>query len=196
MRNIKKAESLKRFGARLRQIRETAEISQEQIQYATGITQSHLSMIESGRLNTVTYRSTRRIFRSWRVPAPAIRRPGSRVWHPQEKRCQISKEKRDRSILVSEKKPGSHFKDKSYSVKILVNTPIHKGDSRPTGTEVWRGLYNKRYISGTGKLKKGRPGREACNRQQVEVSIQEEISSASRQALPAFRTCSSNIVCN
>lgn len=52
MRNIKKAESLKRFGARLRQIRETAEISQEQIQYATGITQSHLSMIESGRLNT------------------------------------------------------------------------------------------------------------------------------------------------
>lgn len=51
MRKIEKRETLKRFGERIRKIREAADVSQEQIHYATGITQPHISAIESGGLN-------------------------------------------------------------------------------------------------------------------------------------------------
>lgn len=40
------------FGKRLKAIREAANISQEQIQFATGISQSQIARIESGDLNT------------------------------------------------------------------------------------------------------------------------------------------------
>lgn len=40
------------FGKRVKAIREAANISQEQLQYATGISQSQIARIESGTLNT------------------------------------------------------------------------------------------------------------------------------------------------
>jgi transcriptional regulator with XRE-family HTH domain len=47
-----KETSLVLFGKRLRAIREAANVSQEQLQYATGISQSQIGRIESGTLNT------------------------------------------------------------------------------------------------------------------------------------------------
>jgi transcriptional regulator with XRE-family HTH domain len=47
-----KETSLVLFGKRVRAIREAANISQEQLQYATGISQSQIGRIESGTLNT------------------------------------------------------------------------------------------------------------------------------------------------
>lgn len=51
MRIPEKTETLVNFGKRLRAIRESINLSQEQIQYATGIGQSHLSKIEAGTVN-------------------------------------------------------------------------------------------------------------------------------------------------
>ena len=51
MRIREKTESLLSFGKRLKAIRESINISQEQIQYATGIAQSHISKIELGMIN-------------------------------------------------------------------------------------------------------------------------------------------------
>jgi transcriptional regulator with XRE-family HTH domain len=47
-----KETSLVLFGKRVKAIREAANISQEQLQYATGISQSQIARIESGTLNT------------------------------------------------------------------------------------------------------------------------------------------------
>ncbi len=47
-----KLQSVVLFGQRLKKLREAADISQEQIHYATGITQMHISRIESGDINT------------------------------------------------------------------------------------------------------------------------------------------------
>lgn len=47
-----KETSVALFGRRLRAIREAANISQEQVQYATGISQSQIARIESGTINT------------------------------------------------------------------------------------------------------------------------------------------------
>jgi transcriptional regulator with XRE-family HTH domain len=51
VRKLERKESLVNFGKRLKALREVAEISQEQIHYATGITQPHISAIEAGSLN-------------------------------------------------------------------------------------------------------------------------------------------------
>ncbi|MBT1697156.1 helix-turn-helix transcriptional regulator [Fulvivirgaceae bacterium PWU4] len=48
----KETDSLILFGQRLRAIREAANLSQEQIHYVTGISQSHIARIEAGVLNT------------------------------------------------------------------------------------------------------------------------------------------------
>lgn len=50
MRKIERKESLVKFGRRLRGIREAANITQEQIHYATGITQPYISDVEGGTL--------------------------------------------------------------------------------------------------------------------------------------------------
>ncbi|MBL0744845.1 helix-turn-helix domain-containing protein [Chryseolinea lacunae] len=50
MRKIERKESLVRFGKRLKGIREAANVTQEQIHYATGITQPYISAVESGAL--------------------------------------------------------------------------------------------------------------------------------------------------
>lgn len=47
-----KEDSVILFGRRLKALREAANISQEQIQFATGISQSQIARIESGDLNT------------------------------------------------------------------------------------------------------------------------------------------------
>lgn len=51
MRILERKHSLIQFGRRLRAIRESINLSQEQIHYATGITQPHISKIEAGELN-------------------------------------------------------------------------------------------------------------------------------------------------
>jgi transcriptional regulator with XRE-family HTH domain len=51
VRLLNRKESLVKFGKRLQLIRTSIDITQEQIQYATGITQSHLSRVEAGELN-------------------------------------------------------------------------------------------------------------------------------------------------
>ena len=51
MRILEKKNSLIQFGTRLRAIRESINLSQEQVHYATGITQPHISKIEAGGLN-------------------------------------------------------------------------------------------------------------------------------------------------
>lgn len=50
VRKIERKESLVRFGKRLREIRQAANVTQEQIHYATGITQPYISEVESGAL--------------------------------------------------------------------------------------------------------------------------------------------------
>ncbi len=52
MKYSKNERILSQFGQRLRLFREAAELSQEQIHYATGIGQSNISQMESGDLNT------------------------------------------------------------------------------------------------------------------------------------------------
>jgi transcriptional regulator with XRE-family HTH domain len=48
----KKTDSLILFGQRLKAIREASNLSQEQIHYVTGISQSQIARIEAGTLNT------------------------------------------------------------------------------------------------------------------------------------------------
>ena len=52
MRHRKNQRILERFGKRLRAFREAAELSQEQVQHATGIGQSNITKMEAGKLNT------------------------------------------------------------------------------------------------------------------------------------------------
>jgi transcriptional regulator with XRE-family HTH domain len=52
VRYLKNERILSQFGNRLRTFRETAELSQEQVHYATGIGQANISQMESGGLNT------------------------------------------------------------------------------------------------------------------------------------------------
>lgn len=49
---LKNNRILSQFGKRLKAFREAAELSQEQVHYATGIGQSNVSQMESGDLNT------------------------------------------------------------------------------------------------------------------------------------------------
>ncbi|HEY9047902.1 MAG TPA: helix-turn-helix transcriptional regulator [Ohtaekwangia sp.] len=51
MRKIERPETLKRFGERFKKFRQAADVSQEQVHYATGIAQPHLSEIETGSRN-------------------------------------------------------------------------------------------------------------------------------------------------
>lgn len=48
----KKTDSLILFGQRLKAIREASNLSQEQVHYVTGISQSQIARIEAGTLNT------------------------------------------------------------------------------------------------------------------------------------------------
>lgn len=52
MAQNKKADSLILFGQRLKAIREASNLSQEQVHYATGISQSQIAQIEAGNINT------------------------------------------------------------------------------------------------------------------------------------------------
>lgn len=52
MRYLRNKRILDQFGLRLKRFREAAELSQEQVHYATGIGQSNISQMESGGLNT------------------------------------------------------------------------------------------------------------------------------------------------
>lgn len=52
MAQIKKTDSLILFGQRLKAIREASNLSQEQVHYATGISQSQIAQIEAGNINT------------------------------------------------------------------------------------------------------------------------------------------------
>lgn len=52
MQQNKKTDSLVLFGKRLKAIREASNLSQEQVHYATGISQSQIAQIEAGNINT------------------------------------------------------------------------------------------------------------------------------------------------